>query len=85
MYSVLNCHNVSKHTELYLGHLPFNDFKWYCRVFKKELYASIYMVISLAMSVTHRNVQCLNPEKPKNESDIIHRSFPTFRREILPQ
>jgi hypothetical protein len=24
MYSVLNCHNVAKHTEFYLGQLRFN-------------------------------------------------------------
>jgi hypothetical protein len=24
MYSLLNCHNVAKHTEIYLGQLQFN-------------------------------------------------------------
>jgi hypothetical protein len=38
MYSVLNCHNVAKHTEFFLGQLRFNATSTGNAVFQKELY-----------------------------------------------
>jgi hypothetical protein len=42
MYSVLNCHNLAKHTELYVGQVEFNvSSTGNAERFKRELYNDI--------------------------------------------
>jgi hypothetical protein len=46
MYSVLNCHNVAKSTEFYLGQLRFNAISTgKCMVFKKKSFTMLFQML----------------------------------------
>jgi hypothetical protein len=62
MYSVLNCHNVAKHTEFYLGQLQFHVFfTGNIGCFKNTLlqYSTCYCVASVTKTFTLKGEQTI--------------------------
>jgi hypothetical protein len=54
VYSVLNCHNVAKHTEFYLGWLLFNATSTgYVECFKKR-----FTILEAYINLLRGRVQC---------------------------
>jgi hypothetical protein len=63
VYSVLNCYNIARHTELYLGELWFNvTVNGNAGCFKKasKLCSKCYCVLSVPKTFTHKGVQTLS-------------------------